>query len=106
MPSIVLRLIVDGNLNVTNWYLLLKKWINNGLPALRCPYEPLALDERDPFMKETNELGENLIIELMSNVSEYGDIESALFLPADNVVVDADVGARKWCLISESLEDV
>lgn len=49
--------------------------------ADRWPYEPLVLELRDPFMKETRELGENLIIELISKESEYGELDSALFLP-------------------------
>lgn len=39
-------------------------------PADRWPYEPLALDDREPFTIEASEFGENRIIELMSKESE------------------------------------
>lgn len=49
-------------------------------PADRWPNDPLAaLLLRDPFTIVANELGENRIIVLMSNESEYGDEESARF---------------------------
>lgn len=58
--------------------------LNAGLiaPADKCPYEPLALDERDPFTMDANEFGEKRIMEFISNESEYGDDERALFLEA------------------------
>lgn len=52
-------------------------------PADKWPYEPLALLLRDPFTMVANELGENRIIELMSNESEYGDEDSARFRLTD-----------------------
>ena len=48
-------------------------------PAERWPYDPLALEDLDPLTMEASELGEKRIMELMSNESEYGDDESALF---------------------------
>lgn len=50
-------------------------------PADKCPYDPLALLLLLPFIKElTREFGEYLIIELISNESEYGDEDKARFL--------------------------
>lgn len=51
-------------------------------PADKWPYEPLALDERDPFTIDANEFGEKRIIEFISNESEYGDDDNARFLDA------------------------
>lgn len=50
-------------------------------PAERWPYEPVALELRDAFMMDVRELGEKRIMELMSNVSEYGDEDSGRFRP-------------------------
>lgn len=50
------------------------------VPADKCPNEPLAaLLLRDPFTIVASELGENRIIVLMSNESEYGDEDRARF---------------------------
>lgn len=50
------------------------------MPADKWPNEPLAaLLLRDPFTIVANEFGENRIIVLMSNESEYGDEERARF---------------------------
>lgn len=50
------------------------------MPADKWPNEPLAaLLLRDPFTIVANEFGENRIIVLMSNESEYGDDERARF---------------------------
>lgn len=51
-------------------------------PAERCPYDPLALEDLEPFTMEAKEFGENLIIELISNESEYGDELNARFREA------------------------
>lgn len=48
------------------------------MPADKCPYEPLALLLREPFTNEASELGEHLIIELISNESEYGEDDNGL----------------------------
>lgn len=46
--------------------------------ADRWPYDPLAAElAREPFTIVARELGENRIIELMSNESEYGDEDMA-----------------------------
>lgn len=51
------------------------------LPADKCPYDPLALLLLLPFISElTREFGEYLIMELISNESEYGDEDKARFL--------------------------
>lgn len=47
-------------------------------PADKCPNEPLAvLPLREPFTIVANEFGENRIIVLISNESEYGEDDSA-----------------------------
>lgn len=49
-------------------------------PADKWPNEPLAaLLLREPFTIVANELGENRIIVLISNESEYGDDDNARF---------------------------
>lgn len=49
-------------------------------PADKCPNDPLAaLLLREPLTMVAREFGENRIIVLMSNESEYGDEESARF---------------------------
>lgn len=48
-------------------------------PADRWPYEPLALEDREPFTMDASEFGEKRIMELMSKESEYGEEERARF---------------------------
>lgn len=48
------------------------------VPADKCPNDPLAtLLLREPLTIVANEFGENRIIELISNESEYGDEDMA-----------------------------
>lgn len=63
-------------------------------PALRCPYDPEALEEREPFIMLTSAVGEKRII--LSSMSEKGDALSARLRPKCSELA---VGARNGSLV-------
>lgn len=64
-------------------------------PALRCPYDPEALEEREPWcIMLTSAVGEKRII--LSSMSEKGDALSARLRPKCSELA---VGARNGSLV-------